>query len=59
MQEKTIEQLEEEIYNTYYDNGGDDARTSGLWRAVIDAKNEPNALNELECVLGNVIEGMF
>jgi|VirMetMinimDraft_7_1064189.scaffolds.fasta_scaffold16769_5 hypothetical protein len=44
-------ELEAKIYDTYYDMGGDDARTSGLWKDVIDAKKSTDSLVELQNIL--------
>ena len=53
----TTAELEAKIYDTYYEQNPDgDARTNGLWKAVIDAKKHENAemvltdlLCEVEC----------
>ena len=46
-----IKELEGKIYDTYYDNGGGDARTSGLWKDIIDAKKTDDPVKELEGIL--------
>ncbi len=46
-----VNKLEAEIYDTYYDNGGDDARTSGLWKDIIDAKKTEDPYTALQGIL--------
>jgi hypothetical protein len=46
MIETNAKTLENEIYDTYYDNGGEDARYD-LWPAVIKAKGDIDKLNEI------------
>lgn len=41
-----VKELENKIYDTYYENGGDDARF-GLWPAVVKAKGDIETLNEI------------
>lgn len=50
-------ELEAKIYDTFYDeNPEGDARTNGLWKAVIDCKDE---LALLEDVLNDVENGHY
>lgn len=50
-------ELEAKIYDTFYDdNPSGDARTNGLWKAVIDAKDDPEAL---QSVLDDVENGYY
>ena len=40
--------IESEIYEIYYDRNPDaDARTSGLWRAVIEAEGDASYLADI------------
>jgi len=55
----SVKEIEAKIYDTFYDNGGDDARTNGLWKAVIDAKKSDDAENALHEVLAAVMEGWY
>ena len=54
--EERIKELEAKIYDTYYDNGGEDARYD-LWPAVIKAKKQ--GVEAMEEVLSDVENGYF
>jgi hypothetical protein len=51
----TEKELEAKIYDTYYDeNPEGDARTNGLWKAVIDANNSDDVEEALYAILNAV-----
>ena len=45
-----IDTLEKKIYDTFYDNGGEDARFE-LWPDVLEAKKAKFPIEELEQIL--------
>lgn len=51
----TNAELESKIYDTYYDNGGDDARM-GLWGDVVKCKGDIEKLQE---ILKDVENGLY
>jgi len=57
MSNKTAEELESEIYDSFYNEHPDgDARTNGLWKAVIDCRGK---CEELQKVLDDVNEDYY
>ena len=56
----TTAELEGKIYDTFYDSNPEgDARTNGLWKAVIDAKRSDDPEGSLQEILEDVESDVY